>query len=58
MTVDEIQEEINIEIELIEGILCELSTLSKDLASREPTVREKTAAAAFCLNFIAELKIF
>ena len=40
MTVDELQEEINIEIELIEGILCELSTLSKELASRELTVRK------------------
>ena len=56
MTVDELQEEINIEIELIEGVLCTLLTLSKDLASREPTVREKTAAAAFLSQFYSGIE--
>lgn len=46
MTSDELKEEINIELELIETVLGELSLLKKDLADREPTVREKTAAAA------------
>ena len=51
MTVDDLQEEIIIERELIEGIICELFTLSKDLASREPAVREKTVAAVFLSQF-------
>ena len=51
MTSDELQEEINIEIELIEGVLQEISLLRKDVADREPTTREKTAAAAFLAQF-------
>lgn len=57
MTADELQEEINIEIELIEGILREISSLREDIADREPTIREKTAAAAFLDNFMTGLKI-
>lgn len=51
MTADELREEVNIEIELIEGILREISSLRKDIADREPTIREKTAAAAFLAQF-------
>lgn len=51
MTSDELREEINIEIELIESILREISSLRKDIADREPTTREKTAAAAFLAQF-------
>lgn len=51
MTADELREEINIEIELIESILREISSLCKDIADREPTTREKTAAAAFLAQF-------
>ena len=51
MTSDELQEEINIEIELIEGVLQEISSLRKDVADREPTIREKAAAAAFLAQF-------
>ncbi len=51
MIADELREEINIEIELIEGILREISSLCKDIADREPTTREKTAAAAFLAQF-------
>jgi hypothetical protein len=51
MTAKELREEINIELELIEAILAELVALSKDVSSREPTVREKTAAAAFMSQF-------
>ncbi len=47
MTVEELSEEINIELELIESTLLELSALHNDVAGREPTVREKTAAAGF-----------
>jgi len=48
---DELKEEINIELELIERILLELSLLQKDVADREPSVREKTAASAFIAQF-------
>jgi len=51
MTIDELREEINIEMELIETTLQELLALSKDVAGKEPTVREKTAAAAFMAQF-------
>lgn len=51
MKSEELREEINIEIELIEAVLKELSALVKDIAGREPTVREKTAAAAFMAQF-------
>lgn len=51
MTADELREEINIEIELIEDILREISSLRKDTTDREPTTREKTAAAAFLAQF-------
>lgn len=51
MTAQELREEIDIELELIETILKELTDLKKDIADREPTVREKTAAAAFIAQF-------
>ncbi len=51
MTTDELREEISIEIELIEATLQELLALSKDVAGKEPSVREKTAAAAFIAQF-------
>lgn len=51
MIADELKEEVYIEIELIEGILREISSLRNDIADREPTTREKTAAAAFLVQF-------
>lgn len=51
MTVQELHKEISIELELIETTLKEISTLKIDIADREPTVREKTAAAAFIAQF-------
>lgn len=51
MKSDDLKEEINIEIESIESILKELSSLCDDLADREPTTREKAAAAAFLSQF-------
>lgn len=47
----DLREEINIEIDLIENILKELSSLCDDLADRKPTTREKAAAAAFLSQF-------
>lgn len=51
MTAQELHKEINIELELIETILKELSQLKTDFAGREPSVRDKTAAATFMAQF-------
>jgi hypothetical protein len=51
MTSEELKKEIAIESELIESILQEIKLLRKDIEGREPTVREKTAAAAFTAQF-------
>lgn len=51
MTAEDLHNEINIELELIEATLLELELLRKDVAGREPTVREKTAAAAIMAQF-------
>ncbi len=51
MKSEELGEEVNIEIELIETTLTELLALHKEASERVPTVREKTAAAAFLAQF-------
>lgn len=51
MNVVELREEIGIELELMESTLRELAELRKDVAGRAPTIREKTAAAAFLAQF-------
>ncbi|MGD0586181.1 MAG: hypothetical protein ABSA86_10490, partial [Oryzomonas sp.] len=51
MTVADLREEISIELEMMEGTVQEAISLLNDLAGREPTVREKTAAAAFLAQF-------
>ncbi len=51
MTANDLHEEISIELELIETVIHELKSLHKDVANREPNVREKTAAAAFLAQF-------
>ncbi len=51
MTEKEVREEINIELELIDSTLQELLVLYNDVEGREPSVREKTAAAAFLAQF-------
>ena len=47
----ELHEEIAVELEDMEMIVDELLALQRDLAHREPTTREKTAAAAFLAQF-------
>ncbi len=47
----ELREEVSIELEAIEKVVAELIALLQDLGSREPTVRERTAAAAFLSQF-------
>lgn len=51
MTTGELEEEISIELDLIESTVQELLSLKRDLTDREPSVREKTAAAAFVAQF-------
>jgi hypothetical protein len=47
LTFEELEEEIVVELEALESTVNELLSLQGDVAGREPTVREKTAAAAF-----------
>jgi hypothetical protein len=47
----ELREEIAVELEALEATVNELLALQRDVAHREPTVREKTAAAAFLAQF-------
>lgn len=51
MNNSELIEQAEIELEQIEATLRELSALNADVAGREPSVREKTAAAAFMAQF-------
>jgi hypothetical protein len=47
----ELREEIAIELEAMDATVNELLALQADVAGREPTIREKTAAAAFLAQF-------
>jgi len=47
----ELREEIAVELEAMETTVNELRALQQDVAGREPTIREKTAAAAFLAQF-------
>ena len=47
MTAEELRAEIDIEFAALRQVANELQALRMDVAGREPTVREKTAAAAF-----------
>ena len=51
MTVDELREEIGIELESLDTVIREITAIRLDVAGHEPTVREKTAAAAFLAQF-------
>jgi len=51
MTLDELREEISIELEYLEQIVYESISLLNDLYDKEPTLREKTAAASFLAQF-------
>ena len=56
MTADELREEIGIELELMATTVMEICSLLDDLAYSEPTVREKTAGAAFIAQFYGGLE--
>lgn len=47
----ELGEEITIELDALETTVSELIALQHDVAHREPTIRESTAAAAFLAQF-------
>ena len=51
MKPDELREEVAIELEAMAQVIDELLALQRDVAKREPTLREKTAAAAFLAQF-------
>jgi len=51
LTFEELEEEITVELESLESTVNELQSLQGDVVGREPTVREKTAAAAFLAQF-------
>jgi hypothetical protein len=47
----DLEQEIALELEAMQTTVDELLALQRDVADREPTVREKTAAAAFLAQF-------
>ena len=51
MKMEELREEINIEIEMMEELIREILSLRRDVAGREPTMRENAAAATFLAQF-------
>lgn len=51
MTPKDLGDEIAIELEAMEITVSELLDLQRDVGGREPTLREKTAAAAFLAQF-------
>jgi len=57
MIAAQLREEIAIEMALIESTVSELLALQSDLAGKEPTVREKTAAGAFLAQFYSGVEI-
>lgn len=51
MTLEDLREEISIELESMEKVVNEAILLLNDLSGSKPTIREKTAAAAFLAQF-------
>lgn len=56
MKVEDLREEVSVELELMEVTVEELLSLLRDVGGREPSVREKTAAAAFMAQFYNGIK--
>ena len=56
MNVTDLREQVEIEPEKISATLAEVHSLTKELESRSPTVREKTAAGAFLSQLYAGLE--
>lgn len=51
MKPEDLKEEVEIEMQLVEATVRELAALRADVGDRMPTIREKTAAAAFLAQF-------
>ena len=56
MTAEELRAEIAIEFDSLQQVVSELEALRRDVAGREPSVREKTAAAAFLAQFYSGIE--
>ena len=56
MTVEELREEIELELDLIGIAVVEAVAIYQDFGEREPTIRDKTAAAAFMAQFYGGLE--
>jgi hypothetical protein len=56
VTADELKAEIAVEFEALQKVVDELSALQSELATRDPTVRERTAAAAFLAQFYSGIE--
>jgi hypothetical protein len=56
VTAGELKAEIGIEFDSLQQVVNEIETLREDVAGREPTVREKTAAAAFLAQFYSGIE--
>ncbi len=51
MTADELKADLAVEFDALRQVASELEALRRDVAGRDPTVRERTAAAAFLAQF-------
>ncbi len=56
MTADELKADLAVEFDALRQLVNELEALRSDVAGREPTVRERTAAAAFLAQFYSGLE--
>lgn len=56
MTADELKADLAVEFDALRQVVNELEALRSDVAGRDPTVREKTAAAAFLAQFYSGLE--
>lgn len=56
MTAEELKAEVAVEFEALQQVVAELEALRTDVGDREPSVREKTAAAAFLAQFYAGIE--
>ena len=56
MTAEQLKGEVAIEFDFLQRVVDELEALRRDAAGREPSVREKTAAAAFLAQFYSGIE--
>lgn len=56
VTAEELKAEIAVKFDALRQVVNELEALRSDVAGRDPTVREKTAAAAFLAQFHSGLE--